>query len=51
MEEVQLSRHGRRPAWLTGELLVETQSTMQVYRLWKQGWGTLEEYRTAAKAC
>ncbi|KAF1497439.1 Anaphase-promoting complex subunit 4, partial [Megadyptes antipodes antipodes] len=36
---------GRRPAWLNGELLLGLRKKRRVYRLWKKGQATQEEYR------
>lgn len=44
----KLSRHGRRSAWLNGELLTVIKSERQVYSLGKQEGAALEEYRNAA---
>lgn len=38
----KLGRHGRRPAWLNGELLAKSEAKDKNTD-WKQGWTTLEE--------
>lgn len=38
------SRKGRRPAWLSRDLLLELRQKMKVYGLWKQGQVTWEDY-------
>ncbi|KAF1454281.1 hypothetical protein FQV07_0012639, partial [Pygoscelis papua] len=42
---------GRRPAWLNGELLLGLRKKRRVYRLWKKGQATQEEYRDLVRSC
>ncbi|KAF1454703.1 putative RNA-directed DNA polymerase from transposon X-element, partial [Spheniscus demersus] len=45
-------KRGRRPAWLNRELLVELKrKKKRVYRLWKKGQVTQEEYRDLVRSC
>ena len=39
------SKGGRRPAWMNKELLAKLKQKKEVYRRWKQGQATWEEYR------
>lgn len=41
------SKDARRPAWMSEELLAECRHIKEVYRRWKQGQVTAEEYRDA----
>jgi len=41
----------RRPAWMSEELLVKLKWKRKVYRKWKQGQATWEEYRNIVRAC
>ncbi|GAB0208000.1 mitochondrial enolase superfamily member 1 [Grus japonensis] len=45
------SRRGRRPAWLSRDLLLELRLKKKVYGCWKQGQATWEDYRDAARLC
>jgi len=45
------SKGGRRPAWMSKELLVELRQKRKVYRMWKEGQATWEEYRNVVRAC
>ncbi|KAF1504960.1 hypothetical protein FQV18_0002372, partial [Eudyptula minor novaehollandiae] len=42
---------GRRPAWLNGEVLLGLRKKRRVYRLWKKGQATQEEYRDLVRSC
>ncbi|KAK1214166.1 LIN1 transcriptase, partial [Pygoscelis papua] len=42
---------GRRPAWLNRELLLGLRKKRRVYRLWKKGQATQEEYRDLVRSC
>ncbi|KAF1410082.1 hypothetical protein FQV24_0007536, partial [Spheniscus mendiculus] len=42
---------GRRPAWLSGELLQRLRKKRRVYRLWKKGQATQGEYRDLVRLC
>ncbi|KAF1548265.1 RNA-directed DNA polymerase from mobile element jockey, partial [Eudyptula albosignata] len=42
---------GRRPAWLNRELLQGLRKKRRVYRLWKKGQATQEEYRDLVRSC
>jgi len=44
-------RGGRRPAWMSKELLVELRWKRKVYGMWKEGQATWEEYRNAVRTC
>jgi len=44
------SKVGRRPAWMSKELLVELRQKRKVYRMRKDGQATWEEYRNAVRA-
>ncbi|XP_064909576.1 gamma-1-syntrophin isoform X3 [Columba livia] len=46
------SRKGaRRPAWLNRDLLGMLKQKRRVYRSWKQGLATWEEYKAAVRGC
>jgi len=45
------SKGGRRPAWMSKELLAELRRKIKVHGLWKDGQATWEEYRNFVKAC
>lgn len=40
-------RRGRRPAWLTSDLLLELRRKKKVYGCWKEGQATRREYKDA----
>jgi len=42
---------GRKPAWLNEYLLVKLKEKKGMYKQWKQGWVTWEEYRNAVWTC
>jgi len=42
---------GRRPAWISKQLLAELRQKRKVYGMWKEGQVTWEEYRNVVKAC
>jgi len=42
---------GRRPAWISKELLVELRWKRKVYGMWKEGQATWDEYRNVVRAC
>ena len=44
-------KEGRRPAWLSKDLLVEPKRKKEMHRQWKQGHASWEEYRDAARVC
>jgi len=44
-------KEGKRPAWLSGNLLVKLKSKTEMHRQWKQRKVTLEECRDAAQFC
>ncbi|KFZ67293.1 hypothetical protein N338_10186, partial [Podiceps cristatus] len=44
-------REGKKPAWLTRDMLVKLKSKRELHRQWKQGRVTCEEYRDAARLC
>jgi len=41
---------GRRPAWMSKELLAEISQKRKVYRMWKKGQVTWEEYTNVVRA-
>ncbi|XP_068809548.1 uncharacterized protein [Struthio camelus] len=45
------SKAGRRPAWMSKELLAKLQQKKEVYRMWKRGQATWEEYRDVVRVC
>uniref|UniRef100_A0A8B9PGQ4 Reverse transcriptase domain-containing protein n=1 Tax=Apteryx owenii TaxID=8824 RepID=A0A8B9PGQ4_APTOW len=45
------SKGGRRPAWMSKELLAKLNQKKEVYRKWKGGQATWEEYRNAVRVC
>ena len=45
------SKRGRRPAWLSRDLLLELRQKRKVYGLWKQGQAAQEDYRDAVCHC
>jgi len=44
------SKGGRRPAWMSKELLAELRWKRKVYGMWKEGQATWQEYRSVVKA-
>ena len=44
-------KQGRRPAWLSRELLVELQRKKELYNLWKQGQALQEDDRDVVHLC
>jgi len=42
---------GKRPAWMSNELLVELRLKRKVHGKWKEGQATWEEYRNVVRAC
>jgi len=47
----QSDREGKRPAWLSQDLLVKLKSKRELHRQWKQGQVYWEEYRDAVWLC
>jgi len=45
------SKGGRRPAWMSKELLAEIRWKRKVHGMWKEGQATWEEYRNVVRAC
>ena len=45
------SKRGRRPAWLSRDLLLELRQKRKVYGHWKQGQVPWEDYRDAVRHC
>ncbi|GAB0188533.1 mitochondrial enolase superfamily member 1 [Grus japonensis] len=45
------SKGGRRPAWMSKELLEKLKGKKKVYRMWKKGLDTWEEYRNVVRVC
>ncbi|GAB0207304.1 hypothetical protein GRJ2_003196000 [Grus japonensis] len=45
------SKGGRRPAWMSKELLEKLKGKKEVYRMWKKGLATWEEYRNVVRVC
>jgi len=48
---LQFSKGGRRPAWMSKELLAELKWKKKVCEMWKEGQATWEEYRNTVRAC
>ncbi|KFQ75677.1 hypothetical protein N337_11763, partial [Phoenicopterus ruber ruber] len=44
-------KEGKRPAWLSQDLLVKLKAKKEMHRQWKQGQVSWEEYRDAARLC
>ncbi|KFQ67578.1 hypothetical protein N335_10393, partial [Phaethon lepturus] len=44
-------KEGKRPAWLSGELLGKLKGRKEMHGQWKQGQGSWDEYRDAARLC
>ncbi|GAB0203352.1 hypothetical protein GRJ2_002800800 [Grus japonensis] len=42
---------GRRPAWISKELLGKFKGKKEVYRMWKKGVAIWEEYRNVVREC
>ncbi|PKU38009.1 rna-directed dna polymerase from mobile element jockey-like [Limosa lapponica baueri] len=42
---------GRKPAWMSRELLEKLRWKKEVYRMWKKGLATWEKYRSAVRIC
>jgi len=42
---------GRRPTWMSKELLAELRRKRKIHGMWKEGQATWEEYRNVVKAC
>jgi len=45
------SELGRRPTWLSRELLVELKRKKKLHDLWKQGQASQEDYRAVVCIC
>ena len=45
------SRRGRRPVWMSQELLLRLREKKRVYVLWKKGQATWGDYKGVAKVC
>ncbi|KFQ86553.1 hypothetical protein N337_12956, partial [Phoenicopterus ruber ruber] len=45
------SKGGKRPAWLSRDLLVKLKGKKEMHKQWKQGRVSWEEYRDAARLC
>ncbi|KFP63365.1 hypothetical protein N322_04034, partial [Cariama cristata] len=44
-------KEGKRPAWLSCDLLVKLKGKKEMHRQWKQGQVSFEEYRDTARLC
>uniref|UniRef100_K7EYW4 Reverse transcriptase domain-containing protein n=1 Tax=Pelodiscus sinensis TaxID=13735 RepID=K7EYW4_PELSI len=44
-------KHGRRPDWLTGEILGELKHKKEAYKKWKLGQMTRERFKYIAREC
>ncbi|KAK4806906.1 hypothetical protein QYF61_012627 [Mycteria americana] len=44
-------KDGKRPAWMSQDLLVKLKGKKETHRQWKQGQVSWEEYRDAARLC
>jgi len=47
----KVSKGGRRPAWMSEELLEKLTWKRKVYGMWKKGQATWEEYRNIVRVC
>ncbi|GAB0206830.1 hypothetical protein GRJ2_003148600 [Grus japonensis] len=45
------SKGGRRPAWMSKELLEKLKGKKEVYSMWKKGMATWEEYKNVVRVC
>ncbi|GAB0189216.1 mitochondrial enolase superfamily member 1 [Grus japonensis] len=45
------SKGGRRPAWMSKEILRKLKRKKKVYTVWKKGLATCEEYRNVVSVC
>ncbi|GAB0182218.1 hypothetical protein GRJ2_000687100 [Grus japonensis] len=45
------SKGGRRPAWMSKELLEKLKRKKEVYQMWKKGLATWEEYKNVVRVC
>lgn len=45
----KLSKGGWRPAWMGKALLAKLRQKKEVYRMWKKGQATWEEYRNIVR--
>ncbi|GAB0208473.1 mitochondrial enolase superfamily member 1 [Grus japonensis] len=45
------SKGGKRPAWMSKELLEKLKGKKEVYRMWKKGLATWEENRDVVRIC
>ncbi|NXU46088.1 RTBS polymerase, partial [Drymodes brunneopygia] len=44
-------KSGRRPAWMSRELLANPKQKKELYGMWKKGWATWKEYRNIIRVC
>ncbi|KAK4811070.1 hypothetical protein QYF61_016356 [Mycteria americana] len=44
-------KEGKRPAWMSQDLLVKLKGKKEMHRQWKQGQVSWEEYRDTARLC
>jgi len=44
-------KRGKRPAWMSREILVELRQKRKVHAMWKERLATWEEYRNVIRAC
>ena len=44
-------KEGKRPAWLSWDLLVKLKGKRELHRQWKQGQVSWEKYRDAGQLC
>ena len=47
----KMSQRGRRPAWMNRELLLRLREKKRIYRLWKEGQATQNEYKEVVRMC
>ena len=47
----KMSRRGRRPAWMNRELFLRLREKKRIYRLWKEGQATQNEYKEVVRMC
>ena len=50
-EYCKVSRRGRRPVWMSRELLLRLRKQKSVYVLWKKGQATRGDNKEVAKVC
>ena len=46
-----MGKGGRKPAWMSKELIDKIKRKRKVYEMWKKGLSSWEEYRSVVRAC